>query len=121
MTLSTYDYPNIVKLVLDKNIKLHLQHCKVHKTLAGVLCLVSPKYDPNIKPYGYFQADGTFTARKPAFTKEMWEELEAVETRGLEAVKEISKLTGVCCVCGKTLTAEESIADGIGPICAGKF
>lgn len=29
--------------------------------------------------------------------------------------------TGVCCVCGATLTNPTSAANGIGPICGGKF
>lgn len=36
-----------------------------------------------------------------------------------EAVK-FGKLYGVCCICGRTLTNEESIEAGIGPVCAGK-
>lgn len=31
------------------------------------------------------------------------------------------QLYGCCCVCGRTLTDEDSIAAGIGPICAAKF
>lgn len=30
------------------------------------------------------------------------------------------KLYGVCCRCGRTLTDENSISEGIGPICATK-
>lgn len=30
------------------------------------------------------------------------------------------KATGVCCICGRTLTNEESVNRGIGPICAEK-
>ena len=33
---------------------------------------------------------------------------------------EFGKLYGVCMLCGRTLTNEESIERGIGPICAGK-
>lgn len=39
----------------------------------------------------------------------------------LEEAKAYGKLYGVCCVCGRDLTDEASIAAGIGPICAGKF
>jgi hypothetical protein len=39
----------------------------------------------------------------------------------LEQAKEFGALYGVCCVCGRTLTNEQSIEDGIGPVCAGKF
>jgi hypothetical protein len=36
----------------------------------------------------------------------------------LEEAKEFGALYGTCCVCGRTLTNEESIAAGIGPVCA---
>jgi hypothetical protein len=39
----------------------------------------------------------------------------------LDEAKAYGKLYGVCCVCGRDLTDEGSIAAGIGPICAGKF
>ena len=39
----------------------------------------------------------------------------------LDEAKEWGALYGTCCVCGRTLTNEESIAAGIGPICAGRF
>lgn len=38
----------------------------------------------------------------------------------LEDAKQFGQLYGVCCKCGRTLTDEESIAAGIGPICASK-
>ena len=34
---------------------------------------------------------------------------------------EYGKLYGVCCVCGRTLTNEQSISEGIGPICSGRI
>ena len=46
----------------------------------------------------------------------------SLETRlSLDEAKEFGAVYGVCCVCSRTLTKEESIAAGIGPICAGKF
>lgn len=39
----------------------------------------------------------------------------------LEEAQKFGKIYGVCCMCGRTLTDETSIANGIGPICAGKF
>jgi len=38
----------------------------------------------------------------------------------LEEAKEFGALYGTCCVCGRTLTNEDSIEAGIGPVCAGK-
>lgn len=39
----------------------------------------------------------------------------------LEQAKEFGALYGTCCVCGRTLTNEDSIEAGIGPVCASKF
>lgn len=47
--------------------------------------------------------------------------LSASTKMSLEEAKSFGALYGTCCVCGRTLTNEESIAAGIGPVCAGKF
>ncbi len=39
----------------------------------------------------------------------------------LNAAKAFGKAWGKCCVCSRTLTNDESIAGGIGPVCASKF
>lgn len=39
----------------------------------------------------------------------------------LDEAKEFGAIYGVCCVCGRTLTKEESIEAGIGPVCAEKI
>lgn len=46
--------------------------------------------------------------------------LSAATKMSLEKAKAFGALYGTCCVCGRTLTNEESIAAGIGPVCAGK-
>lgn len=38
----------------------------------------------------------------------------------LEKAQEFGRIYGFCVKCGRTLTDEESIAAGIGPVCAGK-
>jgi len=47
--------------------------------------------------------------------------LRAEHKMSLDQAKEYGKLYGVCCQCGKDLTDENSIAAGIGPVCARKF
>lgn len=37
-----------------------------------------------------------------------------------EEATQFGALYGTCCVCGRTLTKEESIDAGIGPVCAGR-
>ncbi len=39
----------------------------------------------------------------------------------LERAAELGKLYGICICCGRTLTDETSIANGIGPICQAKW
>lgn len=39
----------------------------------------------------------------------------------LERAKEYGQKTGVCMMCGRLLTNPTSVAEGIGPICAGRF
>lgn len=47
--------------------------------------------------------------------------LSAATALPAEEAAQFGKTYGVCCVCARTLTNEESIAAGIGPICAEKF
>jgi len=117
MLLREYNFPKTIALVQEKHIKLYLKNCKIIETLSGTLLLVSPIFGQGI--YGRFSSHGTFWPSKIC-TEEMIAQLQSVEERGLEAVREIGLLTGNCCICGRTLTAEESISEGIGPICAGK-
>jgi hypothetical protein len=111
-------FPKTIDLVLRNDIRLHLGDCKIVITQAGRLCLVSPLFGSGY--YGSFERDGAFRPTK-ACTPEMLAKLQDVEARGIEAVKEIGRLTGICCVCGRTLTNEASIEDGIGPVCAGRM
>lgn len=45
--------------------------------------------------------------------------LEAIAENPAEAARAYGKATGICCCCGRELTDPNSIAAGIGPICAG--
>lgn len=47
--------------------------------------------------------------------------LSAETAMTLEQAREFGAVYGTCVRCGRTLTDEESIAAGIGPICAGKW
>lgn len=48
-------------------------------------------------------------------------ELGPTTVMKLEEAKAFGALYGTCCVCGRTLTDENSIAAGVGPVCAEKF
>ena len=45
----------------------------------------------------------------------------AVAANPAEAAVAYGKMTGACAICGRHLENEESVARGIGPVCAGKY
>lgn len=47
--------------------------------------------------------------------------VKANQRMTLEEAQEYGKQTGICMVCGRTLQRKESVAAGIGPICASRF
>lgn len=46
--------------------------------------------------------------------------VKADQRMSLEDAKQFGVIYGVCCVCSRTLTDEDSIANGIGPVCASR-
>jgi hypothetical protein len=67
----------------------------------------------NRQTYGKQAPEGTYQGR-------IQEQLKKILENPLEAQKAYGHLTGVCGRCGRILEDEESIAAGIGPICATK-
>lgn len=63
-----------------------------------------------------FSQKGSWT-----FAKGALKFLAKAQPLTLEEAKAYGATTGFCCVCGRLLTNEKSVADGIGPICASKF
>jgi hypothetical protein len=47
--------------------------------------------------------------------------VNASHRMSIEQAKAYGRVTGTCCVCSRRLTDENSIAEGIGPVCASKF
>lgn len=66
------------------------------------------------KTYGKQAPDGMYKG-------DVQDALRAILADPLEASKAYGKLTGTCGVCGRDLEDEDSVAAGIGPICAAKY
>lgn len=83
-----------------------------------VYTLKQSKYKTNVAMY----ADGDYygTVGWPKANKVVDEHLNTAD-KAHAAVIAYAKATGKCGVCHKTLTDPESIAAGIGPICAKKY
>lgn len=107
-----------VRALIDRGLSLHLGCCKVVSFKGGAAGVVSTKF--GVSTYGVIDAAGNFE-RFAACSDLIAETLLDVEARGIEAVADIGRATGRCCVCARELTDAESIAAGIGPVCAAKF
>lgn len=59
--------------------------------------------------------------RKFQFARGMMRVLQPEDRMTLEQAKAYGVEYGVCCVCGRLLTNEVSVAEGIGPICSGRL
>ena len=114
----TVALPAVRALVIDRGLSLHLGCCKVVKFRGGAVGVVSTKF--GLATYGVIDAAGSFE-RFAACTDLIAETLLDVEARGIEAVADIGRATGRCCVCARELTDAASIEAGIGPVCAAKF
>jgi len=66
------------------------------------------------KTYGKQAPEGTYQGS-------IQEQLQAVIADPKAAMVAYGKLTGTCGKCGRILEDEESVAAGIGPICAQKM
>jgi hypothetical protein len=83
-------------------------------------------YTLDNKVYKVVKSPNTGNSYAKVFTDNGWEYAAGMATKvseplTLEAAKEFGHIYGACVICGRTLTDEESIAAGIGPICAGKM
>lgn len=78
------------------------------------------------QPYGPDTDGVRFALLNPAAATAKVDEgfrglLDALLADPKAAAVEYGHRTGSCCVCGRTLTDPESVAAGIGPVCASKF
>lgn len=76
------------------------------------------KYARRLDEHGAWVRTSGLTQLRPEHKMTLQEALETAKRHGLNVQ---SELYGRCFVCGRTLTDDESIEAGIGPVCAGKF
>lgn len=72
-------------------------------------------YAKKLLPPDEFGGKATFEYEAGAIRR-----LHPEDRMTLAEAKAFGALYGTCCVCGRTLTDEDSISAGIGPICSGK-
>jgi len=99
--MTTKTQPLMNKLGATEGIYLNQQGIfKLYRTQSGYLFAK------------HLQKDGTWVGFPGAANK-----LRPETKMTLEQAKHYGKMYGMCIVCGRTLTDEESIAKGIGPVC----
>ncbi len=104
----TYAVPNG-----DTRLKLRVKHVAAGKWAGWTFVDDGAEYGHRQK-YGYARPEEFYHGK-------VEEQLRKICADPLEAAKEYGRITGTCGVCGKKLENPESVAAGIGPICAGKF
>lgn len=65
-----------------------------------------------------FRPEGHTKATRFEYARGVIGRLTADQRMTIEVAQSLGVQFGICCVCGATLTAEQSVANGIGPVCA---
>lgn len=84
---------------------------KVYHTIHGANVQVAKELVMSSDGGAEFQYRG----RRP-----LWH-IRPEDALSLDEAKRLGQIYGVCCVCGRDLTDEDSIKAGIGPVCATRF
>ena len=87
----------------------------MYRTPAGRIFKVQKSRESG-RLYAKELVNGTFTYAQGAMRL-----ISPADRMSLEDAQAYGRQTGTCCVCARELTNPESIAAGIGPICAGKL
>lgn len=105
-------------------------------TTPSVVAILDNTREP--APIGVYKKDGDYyrvatlrnSERRAAYrwNGRRWDyargyvfQLTADELLSVEEVRAFGLRTGMCAICGRTLTDPESVQKGIGPICEGKY
>jgi hypothetical protein len=101
------------KMSLDK---FHFKAAGAHSANPGAIYITRGKGGEYLgKVLG-----GVLTTSRSC-TQDDVKEIQDVLADPEKAANAYGMRTGICCICSRTLTAKESVDDGIGPICREKF
>jgi hypothetical protein len=94
----------------------------MHK-FGGVIFKVQRAVHGSGRPYAQalVEAPGSDSGWTFEYVPGAIKNLSSATKLSLAEAKAFGALYGTCCACGRTLTNEDSIAAGIGPVCADKF
>lgn len=116
-------YTVLHNIVKDPGMKLRFPGLQISRPRNGkeVLYLTSGGYGSTY--YGKIDESGRWMATYEAEpeAQKLAGILDAFIRNPVGYMAECGHQTGICCVCGRTLTDPKSIEAGIGPICASKF
>ena len=89
---------------------------KVYHTVHGANQQVAKRLvlDEDANSGWRFEYEGKAPLKGPDAIQPQWR-------MTLDQAKEFGAVYGVCCICSRTLTNEDSIEAGIGPVCAGRI
>lgn len=115
-----------IKAMFDTARENGLQRPRFH--CAGMIMSLAPDNGRNAGAV-YVKAGGEYMGKimdgrfQPAYgaPADLSERINAIAADPTEAARQYGRDTGTCSCCGRQLTDPESVAAGIGPICAAKW
>lgn len=78
-------------------------------------------YLGKIAASGLLSPSGVLRATAREEKARIWSFLQELRTDPVKAAGDAGRSVGWCCVCGRALSNPESVALGMGPICAGRM
>ena len=102
-----------------KNLRIKLTTHARNTAYVGICWIDRGAFGTGI---GKIMGDGTLQKwTRKGFTDEDERHLKELESNPLEQLKIVGRELGVCLICGRELSNDESIEIGIGPICLGRL
>lgn len=111
--------------IMYHGIMIYFKRSGKYAGFVGVGRMDKQDFDTSVKGIGFIDRDEEGKPFRdsryhPPNDEEMlW--LQKLERNPAEEIKLYGQATGICSVCGRTLTRAESIQAGIGPICEENF
>lgn len=115
-TLSSKEASDIISALLRAPRKNSVSEVGMYQTPDGEVYRVQPSRETGNLYAKHMLVGGGFEYERGAINK-----LTPADKMTLAQAKAWGMATGVCCVCGAFLTDQNSVDEGIGPVCAKKF
>lgn len=91
----------------------------IYRVDGEIYCVRKARQSDRVYAYKLINIDGRDPRWDYAAGKVF--ELKVEQMITVEQAMEFGRMTGICCICGRLLTDEDSVRKGIGPVCGTKY